>query len=261
MNSKDIAQLFRQFGGQQNTLVIPRPYITLVGGDILAALLLSQIVYWSDRTQDPDGWIAHSYQEWTDELGMSEYQVRRATKVLADFGVETKLRRSMFHEGAATLHYRLLTDRFAEQIERVFRTGSEETQERGSEVPSERRSAETSERLNTEPISEPISNTTTGSRSEIVQVYEQEIGQLSPFVADELKDAMTEYPHDWIVEAIRLAALQNKRFWKYALGILKRWKADGKTGGKASSAPAAYDPGAQYSTETTFVKIPGRSDE
>jgi hypothetical protein len=112
-----VTELFRRFAGQINTITIPRPYIDLCGGDHLAALLLSQILYWSDRTENPDGWFAKSYEQWHEELAMTQYQVIRAIKgdrrnknrhpSLTDFGVETKLLPSKFHRGSPTLHYRV----------------------------------------------------------------------------------------------------------------------------------------------------------
>lgn len=121
-----ITDLFKSFAGQAGNLVIPRPYIEFCNGDHLAALLLSQILYWSDRTEDPDGWFAKSYDEWHKELAMTQYQVNRAlygdkrTKKnnggLSVFGVETKVARSTYHKGAATLHYRVNTQKLQQAI-------------------------------------------------------------------------------------------------------------------------------------------------
>jgi DnaD/phage-associated family protein len=112
-----VTALFSQFAGQDGTLVIPRAYISFCQGDHLAALLLSQILYWSDRTDDPDGWFAKSYDDWRAELCMTDYQIKRAISgdkrrknsgfCLESVGVETKLRQSKFYGGAATLHYRV----------------------------------------------------------------------------------------------------------------------------------------------------------
>lgn len=112
----DVAKLFAAFAGQGNTLTIPRPYLTVCENDHRAALLLSQCVYWSDRTDNADGWFVKSYADWLEELGMSEYEVRRAAKVLAPMGLETVVRKSRFHEGAPTLHYRVNMDKLSEFI-------------------------------------------------------------------------------------------------------------------------------------------------
>lgn len=61
----------------------------------------------------------------------------------------------------------------------------------------------------------------------ISRAYESEIGVLTPMIADELREASTAYPLKWTLDAIREAATQNKRGWKYALAILKRWNAQG----------------------------------
>lgn len=61
----------------------------------------------------------------------------------------------------------------------------------------------------------------------VFSAYESEIGVLTATVADEVKAALDEYPDDWIVKAIKESAIQNKRNWKYAAAILKRWKTEG----------------------------------
>lgn len=63
--------------------------------------------------------------------------------------------------------------------------------------------------------------------AEIVKAYETEIGVITPMIADGLKDAAGTYPLKWTLDAIREAAAQNKRNWKYVEAILKRWKAQG----------------------------------
>lgn len=62
----------------------------------------------------------------------------------------------------------------------------------------------------------------------IFQIYEDNIGPLTPMIADALRDAEKDFPQNWIVEAIRIAAENNKRSWKYVEAILKRWLQEGK---------------------------------
>ena len=64
-------------------------------------------------------------------------------------------------------------------------------------------------------------------RKEIFSIYEHEIGILTPMIADSLTDAEKEYPSGWVDDAIREAALSNKRSWKYVEAILKSWKKNG----------------------------------
>lgn len=74
----------------------------------------------------------------------------------------------------------------------------------------------------------PITPTPTdNAQVAVFSVYENEIGLLTPFVTDEIKGALEDYSEEWIIEALKESAAQNKRSWKYALAILKRWKAQG----------------------------------
>ena len=65
-------------------------------------------------------------------------------------------------------------------------------------------------------------------RPNIFKVYEENIGPLTPMIADALKDAENTFPAEWIAEAIDLAVKNNKRNWKYTEAILKRWKEEGR---------------------------------
>jgi DnaD/phage-associated family protein len=65
-------------------------------------------------------------------------------------------------------------------------------------------------------------------RPNIFNLYEQNIGPLTPMIADELRDAEEHYPAAWIEEGIRLAVTNNARSWRYVLAVLERWQAEGK---------------------------------
>ena len=60
--------------------------------------------------------------------------------------------------------------------------------------------------------------------AEIATLYEAEIGKITAVVAQELNDAMQNYPPASIKDAIKEAVKQNKRKWSYILGILKNWE-------------------------------------
>ncbi|MBK8986948.1 MAG: DnaD domain protein [Chloroflexi bacterium] len=68
-------------------------------------------------------------------------------------------------------------------------------------------------------------------RPNIFILYEQNIGPLTPIIADELRDAEQAYPPRWIEEAITLAVANNARKWRYILTILERWRQEGKQDG------------------------------
>jgi DNA replication protein len=65
-------------------------------------------------------------------------------------------------------------------------------------------------------------------RLNIFRLYEENIGPLTPLIADALKDAEETYSSEWIADTIDLAVKNNKRSWKYCEAILKRWKEEGR---------------------------------
>ena len=69
------------------------------------------------------------------------------------------------------------------------------------------------------------------SPPDIFTLYEENVGMLTPLIADELKEAGQHYPEAWIKDAIKEAVNQNKRNWKYISRILERWSTEGKKDG------------------------------
>lgn len=65
-------------------------------------------------------------------------------------------------------------------------------------------------------------------RPNIFTLYEQNIGMLTPLIAEELREAEQTYPTSWIEDAFREAVSLNKRSWKYIHAILERWNTEGK---------------------------------
>jgi len=64
-------------------------------------------------------------------------------------------------------------------------------------------------------------------------LYEQNIGLLTPMIAEELKEAEKLYPAAWIEEAFEEAVALNKRSWPYIARILERWSVEGRGSGKS----------------------------
>lgn len=73
----------------------------------------------------------------------------------------------------------------------------------------------------------------------VVKTYQNEIGLLTPIIADSIKDQLRQCPVDWLTLAIGIAVKRNNRRWSYVEGILRRWQADGFDGGQDNlSAPS-----------------------
>ena len=90
-------------------------------------------------------------------------------------------------------------------------------------------------------------------RPNVFVMYEQNIGYMTPMIAEQLRDLEKSYPPDWIEEAFEIAVGRNKRALRYIQAILKRWETEGKdtekdetTRGDSESDRRKYRPD-QYS--------------
>lgn len=83
----------------------------------------------------------------------------------------------------------------------------------------------------------PVRAAAASAKGNVFQLYEENIGPLTPIVAEELREAEALYPVEWIEEAFREAALLNKRSWRYADAILRRWATEGRKREKTGRDP------------------------
>lgn len=67
-------------------------------------------------------------------------------------------------------------------------------------------------------------------RPNIYRLYEENVGPLTPIIADRLKEAEVLYPPEWIEEAMRIAVERNVRNWRYIEGILRKRQEEGRDG-------------------------------
>jgi uncharacterized phage protein (TIGR02220 family) len=112
-NYTAIRELIKRLSGQENTFTVPKMYVEYTG-DLTTAVLLNQIVFYSDKSKRQDGFFYKTYKEWEEECCLSERQVRHSVKKLKDKGVlETKLMKA---NGSPTVHYKLEYDKLVESI-------------------------------------------------------------------------------------------------------------------------------------------------
>jgi len=81
-----------------------------------------------------------------------------------------------------------------------------------------------------------------GEQSNIFTLYEQNIGMLTPMIAEELREAEKLYPAAWIKDAIKEAVNQSKRKWSYISAILERWSSEGRSDGTYRRDSEKTDP-------------------
>lgn len=103
-NRETVANLITLYSGQNRVVTIPSLYLELLG-DYNTAVMLNQLIYWSDRSNRTDGFFFKSYKEWESEVYLSQYQVKKSIDKLKKLDlVETKLKKSY---GVPTLHYKV----------------------------------------------------------------------------------------------------------------------------------------------------------
>ena len=105
----------------RDTIDFKKIYVD-VAGDLIAGLMLSQIIYWHLPSKNGDSklkvkkdgylWIAKGNADWYDEIRITEWQAPRALKILEDRGIVEK--RIYKFDGAPMNHIRIVGDRFLE---------------------------------------------------------------------------------------------------------------------------------------------------
>jgi len=102
-----------------------------------------------------------------------------------------------------------------------------------------------------QPVGQPGA-TVTPTRPTVFSLYEQNIGPLTPLVAEELREALSTYPAEWLEEAIRIAVKNNARKLKYILAVLARMRTEGrhdrKEGDETENDLSRYDSYSDYTS-------------
>jgi DnaD/phage-associated family protein len=65
-------------------------------------------------------------------------------------------------------------------------------------------------------------------RPNVFRLYEQNVGPLTPLIADHLVQALETWPVEWIEDAVAEAVAYNKRSWRYIQRILEGWQSEGR---------------------------------
>ncbi|MEM7532606.1 MAG: DnaD domain protein [Chloroflexota bacterium] len=99
-------------------------------------------------------------------------------------------------------------------------------------------------------------------RPNIFVLYEQNIGMMTPLIADQLRDMEKTYPPNWIDEAFDIAVGRNKRALRYIQSVLKRWETEGKNTTRHESNtryPKSRDTGSASTGSISTGSAPGQS--
>ncbi|MBC3213424.1 replication protein [Serratia fonticola] len=74
-----------------------------IGAGVTGALLLSQLVYWTNRAENEEGWVYKTQEEWEEETGLSRYEQEGARKKLRSLGLLLERKQGL----PAKLFYRI----------------------------------------------------------------------------------------------------------------------------------------------------------
>lgn len=67
--------------------VAVHPIIIKVTGSVKLAVMWNQLLYWTERTQDPEGWIYKSFEDLYKETGMSRTEIETARLLGMKLGI------------------------------------------------------------------------------------------------------------------------------------------------------------------------------
>jgi len=200
MNENLLQFVWKYFSRHSDDMIVIRKsMVDICDGDLSAAMMISQLLYWHDKYKDQERWMKISREEWFDQCRLSPWKIREANKSLKKSGfMEIKIKR--FNKLTCS-HYRInfenLKNALLQYIKSELRKSgnhpSEELRKSGNH-PSIGR-AETTLPL-TENTSQSITTTSNGIFSsdqtqkeitpvELIQIYRDELPD-NPMVIQEL---------------------------------------------------------------------------
>jgi len=126
-------------------------------------------------------------------------------------------------------------------------------------TPTGRERSEKLEKKQMTPAELKPSSTIIRVRPNLFKLYEDNIGPLTPMVADLLQEDAREFPAEWFEDAIKEALSHNARKWSYVRAILKNWKENGreKTNEKDSHGLEKFKELYRHQQDTDPQRKPG----
>lgn len=256
-NQQATLDLIRRLSGQANVITAPRIYVEILGS-IEGAVFLSQLIYWSDRTKDPDGWFAKSYLEWQAEIALSKFQVARWSKLFADEGfLETKLAK---WRGAPTVYYRLSISTFWKWIVKKLDNGLLRNFTMDCQETSQSYTKTTTEIT---PKSTDIKDDD-DARARVNGRHAARVSRSSSSSGISRPDLESQFGERAVKMALEIAENAGKPgSLRYAAGVLRNWEREGTMPRKARGInPYDWEPVRETETNPDdWVSIDGSENE
>ncbi|WP_411503460.1 DnaD domain-containing protein [Brevibacillus centrosporus] len=206
------------------------------------SIFLQQLHYWLERSaHNIDGrkWVYNTIQKWQEQFPFWGYNtIRRIVEKLEKGGViltgnynQSKIDKTTWY----SIDYEKLDELTRAQSGQIDCENSQSTAQVGQ--------MESPDRVDGEPnVGKAIPEITTEITTEIKAddeedkraskpdpffIYQQEIGVVSPFIAEDISKWIEEnhfdQPHEIITEAIKVAVMNGAPKWKYVTTVLNDW--------------------------------------
>lgn len=217
-NHQTISNLIISYSGQQRTINIPVLYLELLE-DYNVAVMLNQLIYWSDRSNRTDGYFYKNYKEWQEEVFLSQYQVKKAVDKLKKLElVETKLKKSY---GSPTLHYKVNMDNLSIWIMKKLNNGKSNNLINDYQKTNDSLTKNTSKNTTTRESDQK-------NKIDCIQKYQQDIGIINPNQLQQITDWITDFDknkqgEEIISEAINQSVKEKAKSFAYLNNKLKRY--------------------------------------
>lgn len=115
IKQQEIFNLISEFTGQNNIITAPRIFVKTLNS-LPQAILLNQLIYWQDKMKGE--WLFKTYETWEEEIGLSKYEIRKATKKFKELGfLETIVKKAA---GSPTVHYKLDKNKFMDWFVKIL---------------------------------------------------------------------------------------------------------------------------------------------
>ena len=136
MKQQAIFNLLKNTFGQNNLLTVPTLLVKKLKGDHCAALFLGQLIYWTGKGANPDGWIYKTYQEWEEELFIKKDKAMAIKKKLEELNLITTMVKKIGN--TPVLHYKVNQETLIEfLLETREKEGDDKPEDKEHDTPSD----------------------------------------------------------------------------------------------------------------------------
>lgn len=222
--------------------------------DVVAIVLLSEIVYWYRPTIVKDEMtgrmkevrkrfkadlLQRSYESFAEQFGFTKRQVKDALKRLEDAGLIEKEFRNIRVDGKVLANVLFIRLNPQKVLEITFGQGGVTLERQGCDVRTsgvlrsnvrgcDVRTSGKYRDYNTETTTEITTNSVVVDKlAEVYQFYQNNFGVLPPIIGEDIEYWCNDLSPELVLEAMKRTLEQNKRNWKYTKGILKDWEHKG----------------------------------